>query len=53
MRNDWSIHEDGQEIGRLYEDPIATRPELAWFWSIIVMGATDGRVATQGAFLEA
>jgi hypothetical protein len=24
---DWSVHEDGQEIGRLYEDPTATRPE--------------------------
>jgi hypothetical protein len=30
-RNDWSIHEDGNEIGRLYEDPTATRPELTWF----------------------
>jgi hypothetical protein len=46
--NDWSIHEDGVEIGRLYEDWTATRP--TWFWSIIVMGRrgirsgpTDGR----------
>jgi hypothetical protein len=31
--NDWSIHEDGVEIGRLYEDLTATRPEIAWFWS--------------------
>ena len=30
-RNDWSIHEDGQEIGRLYEDLTASRPEIAWF----------------------
>jgi hypothetical protein len=25
-------------IGWLYEDRTATRPELTWFWSIIVMG---------------
>jgi hypothetical protein len=54
MRNDWSIREDGQEISRLYEDPTATRPENAWFWSIIVMGPgpTDGWPC-KGAFLEA
>jgi hypothetical protein len=44
-RNDWSIYEDGQEIGRLYEDPTATRPEIAWFWSIIVMGKVHQRVS--------
>jgi hypothetical protein len=48
----WSIHEDGQEIGRLYEDTTATRPELTWFRSIIVMGParhivrTDARAVT-------
>jgi hypothetical protein len=47
-RNDWSIHEDGQEIGRLYEDPTATRPEIAWFWSITVMGPARRRVKTDG-----
>jgi hypothetical protein len=46
--NDWSIHEDGQEIGRLYEDPTASRPEIAWFWSIIVMGPARDRVKTDG-----
>jgi hypothetical protein len=33
-RNDWSIHEDGVEIGRLYEDLQGSRPEIRWFWSI-------------------
>ena len=52
-RNDWSIHQDGQEIGRLYEDLTASRPEIAWFWSITVMGParhnarTDGRRRTR------
>jgi hypothetical protein len=44
--NDWSIREDGQEIGRLYEDPAATRPELTWFWSTIVIGKARRRVKT-------
>ena len=44
----WSIHEDGQEIGRLYEDPTALRPENAWFWSIIVMGPPRHRTKTDG-----
>jgi hypothetical protein len=47
-RNDWSIHEDGQEIGRLYEDRTASRPEIAWFWSIIVMGPARQRIKTDG-----
>jgi hypothetical protein len=50
--NDWSIHEDGQEIGRLYEDRTA-RAELTWFWSITVMGParqglTDGCRRSRG-----
>jgi hypothetical protein len=47
-RNDWSIHEDGQEIGRLYEDQTATRPEIAWFWSITVMGSARHKMKTDG-----
>jgi len=47
-RNDWSIHEDGVEIGRLYEDPTATRPEIVWFWSITVMGPARAKVKTDG-----
>jgi hypothetical protein len=46
--NDWSIHDDGEEIGRLYEDLTPTRPELTWFWSIIVMGPARQRVRTDG-----
>jgi hypothetical protein len=48
--NDWSIHEDGQEIGRLCEDPTATRPELtcsgrssSWGRPASESGPTDGR----------
>ncbi len=31
-RKDWSAYEDGQEIGRIYENDTA-RPEIKWFWS--------------------
>jgi hypothetical protein len=29
-RNDWSVHDDGQDIGRQCEDLTATRAELRW-----------------------
>jgi hypothetical protein len=45
-RKDWSIREDGVEIGRLYEDLQASRPEIRWFWSITVMGPARFRVRT-------
>jgi hypothetical protein len=44
--NDWSIHEDCAEIGRLYEDRQASRPENRWFSSITVMGPARFRVRT-------
>ena len=47
-RNNWSIHEDGEEIGRLYEDLTAPRREIRWFWSIIVMGSARRKVRTDG-----
>jgi hypothetical protein len=45
---DWCVYEDGQEIGRLYEDVTASRPENAWFWSLTVMGPSRDRVQTNG-----
>jgi len=45
---DWSIHDDGREIGRLYEDLTASRPAIGWFWSITVMGPARRRVKTDG-----
>jgi hypothetical protein len=44
------IPRERQEIGRLYEDQSASRPEIAWVWSITIMGrrapagfGTDGQ----------
>jgi len=35
---DWSVYEDGQEIGRLREEHAPARLELAWYWSITASG---------------
>ena len=50
---DYSVYEDGTEIGRMYEAHAPARPDLAWLWSITVLGParnrgmkTDGRAAT-------
>ena len=41
---DWTVHDDGAEIGRLYEDLQTNRPENRWFWSITVMGPARGHM---------
>jgi hypothetical protein len=50
---DYSIYEDNNRIGRLYEDrSVGTQPELRWFWSITVVVdpragvRPDGRAAS-------
>ena len=47
-RQDWSIHEDGAEIGRLYEDLQARDPENRWYWSITLMGPARARCQCEG-----
>jgi hypothetical protein len=47
---DWSIHEDGQEIGRLYRDEAASRPEVQWFWSA---PAVKARLRRSGVISDA
>ena len=44
--NDWTISRTEEEIGRLYEDDTASRPENRWFWSITVMGPARHQVRT-------
>jgi hypothetical protein len=43
---DWTVHDDGAEIGRLYEDLQTNRPENRWFWSITVMRLARGHMRT-------
>jgi hypothetical protein len=52
---DWSVYDDGRQIGRLREEHAPPRPERAWYWSITVLGPGRGRVRTEGhaASLEA
>jgi hypothetical protein len=51
---DSTVHDDGAEIGRLYEDLQTNRPENRWFWSITVMGPARGhmRTSARAATLE-
>jgi hypothetical protein len=44
------VHEDGraESIDRIYEAHAPTRPELAWSWSITVLGKARGHVTMQG-----
>jgi hypothetical protein len=44
---DYTVIEDGREIGRMYEDRSA-RPELRWFWSIVVFVGSRPGIATHG-----
>jgi hypothetical protein len=45
---DYSVYDDGREIGRISEEHAPSRPEVAWSWSIIVMGEARGQVPTDG-----
>jgi hypothetical protein len=45
---DYSVYEDGTEIGRMYEAHAPARPDLAWLWSITVMGPARHKVRTDG-----
>ena len=53
---DWTVLNDGEEIGRIFEVHAPARPELAWVWSI-ARGRVDPRtkIKTHGyaADLEA
>jgi hypothetical protein len=45
---DYSVFEDGAEIGCIYEQRPPAPPDAAWFWSIIGRGPGRGRVKTDG-----
>jgi hypothetical protein len=44
---DYTVLEDGREIGRIYEDR-HSRPELRWFWSITVFVGSQPGIVTNG-----
>jgi hypothetical protein len=46
-RQNWVVIDDGREVGRLHENPYDP-PELRWFWSIIVIGAHQAGIRTNG-----
>ena len=54
-RQDWTIYDDSEPVGRIYEDTSASASaDQHWFWSLTVHVdpnaaiATSGKVATLG-----
>ena len=48
-RQDWTILDEGQPVGRIYEDTSAsTSADLRWFWSITVYVWPDAGIVTSG-----
>ena len=45
---DYCVYEDGEEIGRIYETHAPSRPGLAWFWSLYLMGGARGHGKANG-----
>jgi hypothetical protein len=46
-RVDYVVIDDGREVGRMYEDRYVP-PDIRWFWSIIVIGAHQAGIRTNG-----
>jgi hypothetical protein len=48
-RQDWTIFDDGEPVGRIYEDVSASTPaELRWFWSVTVYVNPKESIVTSG-----
>ena len=48
-RQDWTIFDDGEPVGRIYEDASAGTPaELRWFWSVTVYVDPRAGIVTSG-----
>jgi hypothetical protein len=48
-RQDWTIFDNGQPVGRIYEDASAsTSDDRRWFWSITVYVRPDAGIVTSG-----
>jgi hypothetical protein len=45
---DWSVIEDGEVIGRIYEQHASARNEMAWFWSITALIPNPTGTTTSG-----
>ena len=45
-RQDWTILDEGQPVGRIYEDPSAsTSADMRWFWAITVYVWPDAGIS--------
>jgi hypothetical protein len=44
---DYTFHDDGLAIGRIYEDRLA-KPDRRWLWTITMIGALQAGIRTHG-----
>jgi hypothetical protein len=45
---DYDVLADGKAVGRIYEDAdLSTPPDMRWFWSVLVITATQARDAVE------
>jgi hypothetical protein len=42
------VFEDGEPVGRIYEQHAPARPEFAWFWSCTIMSPNRSWLKTEG-----
>jgi hypothetical protein len=47
-RQDWTVLDEGQPVGRIYEDTSAGTPDRRWTWSITVYVWPDAGITTSG-----
>ena len=48
-RQDWTVFDDGEPVGRIYEDASASTPEeLRWLWSIVIYAPPTAGIVISG-----
>jgi hypothetical protein len=47
-RQDWTMFDDGEPVGRIYEVSASTPAELRWFWSIVISAPPTAGIVISG-----
>jgi hypothetical protein len=52
-RNDWCVYDDGQLVGRIYENTASPAPECRWFWALNGTAGQAHRAGVRTSGLDA